>query len=635
LFESIQLVNAYHEIEDSNFRLNMVDENRDEILNMCRIEPFVSIVDPKALMEKADKLLFMLELEKKIDRTYLADPLWNWTPELIETKIDLFTDEVNDTHANLTRLREEKVHLKELECLGKIEDTEVDLEKVSKMAHFSMRLGVLSKENRYKLSLNYENITAVAMHLGTIERGEAVLIISPKELDAETDRILRSVYFEEIQLPDTYRVKVPEAMKRIRERQIAVDEEITQRLSELAVFKASYGEQIHSCINALTLERIKSKMKRSIATTRNFFYLAGWIPERDQSAFEIRVRDLGEGAIVMFNDSSNAIEFHSPPTKLKNNWLVRPFEMLVRMYGTPAYDEIDPTVFFGITYMALFGAMFGDLGQGLILFLAGFILAKRPGADLYGQILSRLGLSSMFFGFFYDSLFGYEHVISSLFPFMPFLRPIENINTVLEVSIGIGVFLLLISFAYSILNKLRLGDIQEGLFGRNGVAGLVLYVTLLAAVLKLTIKMPGLPGWATILLVILAVGAIIAREPIKNLVRGIRPLHHEKLSEYYVESGFDILETFLSFLSNSVSFIRVGAFALNHVGLFIAFHTMAKLIGNLGGEILMFFVGNLIVIFLEGLIVMIQGLRLMYYELFSKYYSGDGEEFEPVKFDYQ
>lgn len=635
LFERIQLVNAYHEIEESNFRLSMVDENRDEILNMCRIEPYMSMVDPKVLMEKADKLLFMLELEKKIERKYLEDSQWGWTLELIEKKINLFMEEATDAASALTRLRAEKVHLKELECLSKIEDTDVDLEKISSMTHFSTRLGVLTKENRYKLSLNYENITAVVMHLGTIDRGEAVLIISPKDLEAETDRILRSVYFDEIPLPEVYRVKASEAVRRIHERYVAIETEMAEHLAEISVLKSSYGDEIHSCINALELEHLKVKMRRSIATTRNFFYLAGWIPERDQAEFESRIRELGQGAIVIFNDSSNAIEYHAPPTKLKNNWLVRPFEMLVKMYGTPAYDEIDPTVFFGVTYMALFGAMFGDLGQGLVLFLAGFVLAKRPGADLYGQILSRLGLSSMFFGFFYDSFFGYEHLISSVAPFMPFVRPIENINTVLGVSIGVGIFLLLISFMYSILNKLRLEDWQEGLFGRNGVAGLVLYITLLAAVLKVALKTPGLPGWMTLIIAILSIGAIIAREPLTNLIKGIRPLHHEKLSEYYVESSFDILETFLSFLSNSISFIRVGAFALNHVGLFIAFHTMGTLIGNWGGQLLMFIIGNLVVIFLEGLIVMIQGLRLMYYELFSKYYSGDGEEFEPVQFESQ
>ena len=632
LFERIQLVNAYREIEESNFRLSMVDENRDEILNMCRIEPYKTQVDPKALMEKAEKLLMMLGIEKKINRSYLEDPEWDWTLERVETKIDLFTEEVSEDFSVLSALREERVHLKELECLGKLQETEVDLEEVLNMENFSARLGVLSKENRYKLSLNYENITAVVMHLDTIERGEAELIISPKELDAETDRILRSVYFEEIPIPETYRVKAPEAMRRIKARQEEIETEITQKLNELEVFKRSYEAEIQASVNALALERVKVKMRRSIATTRNFFYLAGWIPKREKALFEGRIKALGPGTIVIFNDTSNAIEKHTPPTLLKNRWLVKPFEMLVSMYGTPAYNETDPTVFFGLTYMILFGAMFGDLGQGIILFLAGMVLTKKNPENLYFQILARLGISSACFGFFYDSFFGYEHLISKLFPFMPYLRPIENINTVLGVSVGVGIFLLLISFAYSILNKLRIGDFKEGWFGRNGIAGLILYLTLIQAVMKMALDTPGLPVMLSILLVVTCVGAIIGREPLANLIKNVRPLHHEKLSEYYVESGFDILETFLSLLSNSISFIRVGAFALNHVGLFIAFHTMGKLIGNLGGEILMFFLGNLIVIFLEGLIVMIQGLRLMYYELFSKYYSGDGEAFDPVRF---
>ncbi len=115
-----------------------------------------------------------------------------------------------------------------------------------------------------------------------------------------------------------------------------------------------------------------------------------------------------------------------------------------------------------------------------------------------------------------------------------------------------------------------------------------------------------------------------------NFMKGHRPLHHASVGEYYVESGFDILETLLSMLSNSISFIRVGAFALNHVGLFIAFHTMASIIGSLAGDISMFIIGNIIVIFLEGLIVFIQGLRLVYYELFSKYYTGEGIPFVPA-----
>lgn len=159
-----------------------------------------------------------------------------------------------------------------------------------------------------------------------------------------------------------------------------------------------------------------------------------------------------------------------PPTKLRNSKLLRPFEMLVKMYGTPSYDEVDPTAFLGLTYMFLFGAMFGDLGQGLVLFIAGYFLGKRRPEQIGTSILTRLGISSMFFGFLYDSFFGYEHVISKWISALVgnetaetiFVRPIENINPILTMSIGIGVFLLLISFGYSIFNKMKRKDIKEG-----------------------------------------------------------------------------------------------------------------------------------------------------------------------------
>jgi V/A-type H+-transporting ATPase subunit I len=126
---------------------------------------------------------------------------------------------------------------------------------------------------------------------------------------------------------------------------------------------------------------------------------------------------------------------------------------------------------------------------------------------------------------------------------------------------------------------------------------------------------------------------MVIREPLANFIRRKKPLYHETVSAYYIESGFELLETFLGMLSNSISFIRVGAFALNHVGLFMAFHTIAKLLDSAMGEVSMFIIGNLIVIALEGLIVLIQGLRLVYYEMFSKYYTGDGLEFVPVSIE--
>ncbi len=124
---------------------------------------------------------------------------------------------------------------------------------------------------------------------------------------------------------------------------------------------------------------------------------------------------------------------------------------------------------------------------------------------------------------------------------------------------------------------------------------------------------------------------MLFKKPIIALVSKQPAVYHEGKKEYYIEGGFDLVETLLSLLSNTISFIRVGAFALNHVGLFLAFTTMAQLAHNKAIGAVILIAGNIIIIGLEGLIVFIQGLRLEYYELFSKYYTGDGIAYSPLK----
>lgn len=124
---------------------------------------------------------------------------------------------------------------------------------------------------------------------------------------------------------------------------------------------------------------------------------------------------------------------------------------------------------------------------------------------------------------------------------------------------------------------------------------------------------------------------MLFKKPLTALLFRQPAVYHEGKKEYYIEGGFDLVETLLSLLSNTISFIRVGAFALNHVGLFLAFTTMANLSNNRAIGAVILIAGNIIIIGLEGLIVFIQGLRLEYYELFSKYYTGDGIAYSPFK----
>jgi V/A-type H+-transporting ATPase subunit I len=124
---------------------------------------------------------------------------------------------------------------------------------------------------------------------------------------------------------------------------------------------------------------------------------------------------------------------------------------------------------------------------------------------------------------------------------------------------------------------------------------------------------------------------MVFKQPLASRLAHADKLYRESPADYYIEEGFGVIETLLSMMSNTISFIRVGAFALNHVGLYIAFATMGDMMGAAWEDIAVLVIGNVIIIGLEGLIVFIQALRLEYYELFTKYFRGDGVEYLPAK----
>ena len=135
--------------------------------------------------------------------------------------------------------------------------------------------------------------------------------------------------------------------------------------------------------------------------------------EADTRAFQAEISSDEKIFCLVDGEDTNTPEHdqnHQPPTKLKNPKLFKPFEMYVKMYGLPAYGEMDPTWFVAITYSFIFGAMFGDAGQGLCLLIGGFLLYKFKKIDL-AAIISCAGFFSTIFGFLYGSFFGFEDVL--------------------------------------------------------------------------------------------------------------------------------------------------------------------------------------------------------------------------------
>lgn len=623
LMENVDIVNAFNEIKESHFTINVAEENVKELVDMNFIKPLSENRDYKKLWDKMNTIKNIYNKEFIINKKCL-NKHYDFNECIIEIN-DLFNKLVNP-YEKLSSLKEELVKIEKFyKNFSHMSEFNIPIEKLKNMKYFTTIVGVLSKEAKLKLKKNYENISAIVVHVGSSEIGEVYMIISPRDLEVETNRILRSLNFHEIGIPDGYTGTPSEISKKLELRKKKIVDEINQLERELEKLKNENVVKATDLYSKLKMEQRVGEVKKEMVFTQNFFYFSGWVPETQKRKIK---GTLGKykGMIIMYKEDENIDSFLRPPTKLKNNMIFRPFEYLVNMYGVPCYDELDPTPFLSITYMALFGAMFGDFGQGLVLFLAGILLNRKNKKSLLSGILSRLGASSMVFGVLYGAVFGFEDIIPALF-----IRPFNNINTVLIGAVLIGIILTLISYIFSIINLLKRKNIEEGVFGRNGIVGLSFYLILLLLVGSIIKKINILPNSIYILLLVILAVLMVLKQPLANIIIKKKPLYSESPSSYYIESGFSLLETLLSMLSGTISFIRVGAFALTHVGLFIAFETIAKLMGSFAGSIVMLIVGNIIIIGLEGLIVFIQGLRLEYYELFSKYYRGEGREFKPVR----
>ncbi|MCX7884331.1 MAG: hypothetical protein N2448_04795 [Caloramator sp.] len=623
LSSSVHMMNAITEINQNNFPILKAQDNVDALLDFNYIKQYNSQKNLQEIQRKVEGILDIFEIKRKVKLKYLNDE-YDFKDDVNE--INNLYEVVREKYERVNRLHEENNDIEKLEqYLRYISHVNINLDEVLDMKYIKMKFGIIPKYNVDKLKKNYENISSIVFKVYSDIDIAVVMAFIPKPVEIEVDRVLMSLNFDELKINVKFKGTPSNWINMLNERKEEIKREIHSIRSELSEIKSKNFKKIEMYYSRLIMEFKIEELKSYIACTNEFFYLTGWIPFFKKRNLMKRLEKNHKNLIVIFKETKDLREGLNPPTCLKNGYLLTPFQSIVKMYGIPSYNELDPTAFVGISYMLLFGAMFGDVGQGLVLFLIGEILNRFKRRPNLGGVLARLGISSTIFGFLYGSVFGYEDIINALV-----VRPMEDINLMLIAAIVLGIVLLSIGYLYNFVNSYKRKDVENGIFSRNGVVGLSFYWLILYYIAaRILNKETFLSSETIIVILIMLLIIMVLKEPLANLVKGIRPLYSESVADYYIEEGFGILETLLSLLSNTLSFIRVGAFAINHVGLFIAFATLAKMMANNVESVATMVLGNIIIIGLEGLIVFIQGLRLEYYELFSKYFSGTGYEYNP------
>ncbi len=346
---------------------------------------------------------------------------------------------------------------------------------------------------------------------------------APISNSEQTDDIFKGLYFQRIRIPDYVESDGETAVISLSKKIATLEEqrsEILEKLKETKEKEQDYFLKVRSKLRFLDSSY---ELRSQVTVINNRFHMAGFVPTKKVETFKKAlsvVPDVDVEEEKYFLD-----ERMKPPTKLKNNWLFRPFEMFVKMYGLPSYNGIDPTPFVAITFMLLYGIMFGDLGQGLVISLLGIILDKWKKVKL-APIMARIGISSAIFGIFYGSVFGNEEIIKPFFHVEPLYSAMGQPHNIFQVStylliaaLVIGVILIVISMTMNIIISLKQKNYESALFGANGLTGMIFYVAVIIAAalqLALGIEMFTLPY--VLGLIVLPLVIMLFKEPMAHLV---------------------------------------------------------------------------------------------------------------------
>lgn len=659
-----------------------------------------------------------------------------------------------------------KDHSTALMQVEKLSGLDIDFSEIFACKYVKLRFGRLPVDSMPKLEY-YKDRNFIYYHFKEEDGYAQILYLTTVADYLEIDDLFDSLFFERVHLPDYFKGDADEAktqmIKLVKEENLKLEEV----RNEIAALKNRVEEEFLKVTGKLIALDRSYFLRSNVLAVNGKFSMSGYVPRRKLKEFTASVESVQDVTVEgkPLDSEPNA----SPPVLLRNCWLFRPFEMFVKMYGLPNYKCFDPTPYVGITFMLIFGIMFGDLGQGLVITALGIILDKWRKVKL-APVMQRIGITSALFGILYGSVFGSEEIIEPFFKIPSVYKAlgyaeapadIFQVSSILLIAaIGIGAILVLISMAMNVVTNIRSSKwLSDAVLSPNGIVGMVFYGSLIAgAALQIGLGIETFTAPYVICLIVLPLVLLFFKEPIisffsksshhggkskgADILRAVKtysdavstllnvneseelldrlsrsknvkaqygtmsidaynkikassnksfvyypfendeqsvtgvyifseesgsdtekvfqnagfkkikmPEHiedirkeeglnlsryinevkkeHKSVGNFIIENFIELFESCLSYITNTMSFLRIGGFILSHAGLMLVVSILA---GNDGGagSIVVQVIGNLVVIGIEGFLVGIQVLRLEFYEIFSRFYKGDGKPFNPV-----
>ena len=578
----------------------------------------------------AEPLRRLTELDlRQIKLDMTREPLpGEFSPEQITSETSRIAESLRDVQENVQQTRREitdcenaVIHLQHLQ------GSDLDLGQLRGCRHILYRFGRMPEENMKKLDF-YSDEGFIFQAYHTAHEYAWGFYFAASDRIMTVDAIMKGLLFEEYTLPEDLSGTPEEALSELQIR-LTEKKAALKRLetAEHGIYETE-SDLLGRMYRYAKYQSEVWKLRGQCIITHDKFNLMGYVPLSEKAQFAKYIDNVPDLAVTY--DAPWTTGEVQPPVRLKNGRFAKPFSLFVEMYGLPNYSGYNPTTYLAITYTLLFGIMFGDVGQGLVLALLGWFLGKKKNFPL-GGIMTRIGISAAVVGVLYGSVFGFEDWLDPVYEsmgitFLP-LHAMENTSLIIFGAVGIGAAIIVISMLINIIVQLKQRNYEEAVFGNNGLAGLTFFSGLLLIVVGILTGRSFATAPVIICMLVLPLLLMFFREPLGH---AMAHKHYEmpEIGDFIASNFFECFEFLLGYASNTLSFIRVGGFVFSHAGLMSVVMMLAESYRTASPVIII--LGNIIVMGLEGLVVGIQVLRLEYYEIFSRCYDGDGREFTPI-----
>ena len=423
-----------------------------------------------------------------------------------------------------------------------------------------------------------------------------LLVVGETGVVDSLQRDMQALKGQVITLPAWLSGKLDSARRQVIERRQELQRQAGELYTKLEELEKAHG--LHEVLGDIEQMEWFITHVTDLPVSENFAWITGWTSDVSENRISDILEQESIRAVVHYPKAPMGV---SPPMVFHNSWLSRPFEFFAGLLGVPAANELDPSVMLSLIVPVIFGYMFGDVGHGLVFALAGLLLQKRWPLL---RILISCGLSSMFFGWVFGSVFASEDIIQPLW-----VNPIQDPLPVLAAPLAGGVLVLLLGLIANGIQQFWQGNLRQ-------------WLAIEAAVVAIYLSVVGS--------VIDSRAAIILPVGVLWYFAGSVALASESASRAIGHALGQLVESVLQLLINTISFIRVGAFALAHAGLSLAVVIMANTVSQPVVSALIFVLGNILILVLEGLVVSIQTTRLVLFEFFIRFLKGTGRMFQPL-----